>query len=294
MIYIYYKGARLGNWLFQYAVAKTLAKGGPVAWYFENSDDVRVLSPYESLFRDVKYTFELPTDTVILTDEMVSVNGLDRYAGVPNLAILGLVQNPTFFNEEIARAAFRVPVEVDQEIRCRCARMFDAPERISIHVRRGDYLSLPHRFPFVGERYLKLAVAKFSVSSLFVVCSDDLAWCKWFFSGKRFPGRRFYFVEGGTALADLFTATYCRHNICSNSTFGWWGSWLNSSVGKRVIMPRRWFGVDIRQSSECFYYPGVEIIDNPPSSRMFAKIWLREAKAMAGRFVRALLGGRNQ
>jgi len=294
MIYIYYKGARFGNWLFQYAVAKTLAKDGPVAWYFEDPADVRVLEPYAEMFKDVERVFALPKDTVILTDEMVAERGLGSYKDAPNLAIVGLVQNPTFFDDDIAHAAFRVPVAVDREIRQRCAKMFESPERVSVHVRRGDYLNLPHRFPFVGENYLKTAVEKFSSTALIVVCSDDLPWCKKFFSTERFPGRKFYFVEGGTVLSDFYTVTYCHHNICSNSTFGWWGSWLNPNPGKRVIMPKRWFGVDIRQSSACFYYKGVEVVDNPPSWGMRVQIGIRESRAILGRFVRGRRQGENR
>lgn len=113
---------------------------------------------------------------------------------------------------------------------------------VSIHVRRGDYLHYPDRHPVVTIDYLResiLFMAEKGYKS-FVVCSDDIPWCKKNFSGVE--GATFSYSNNNDHYKDLSLMSCCEHNIIANSTFSWWGAWLNQNPDKIVIAPKRWFG----------------------------------------------------
>jgi hypothetical protein len=110
----------------------------------------------------------------------------------------------------------------------------------SIHVRRGNYLSLPDHHPVLTMDYYKKAI--WSLESLnvdrFIVFSDDIEWCK-----ENFKGHKYYFIKD-TDYVELFLMNRCTHHILSNSSFSWWGAWL-SEVGDTVVVApsaSRWFG----------------------------------------------------
>lgn len=114
----------------------------------------------------------------------------------------------------------------------------------SIHVRRGDYLNYIDKHPVVTEFYLLAALEKMvelTSNENFIIFSDDIPWCKRFFSQYRC---NFQYSEGKSEKEDLELMSSCEHNIISNSTFSWWGAWLNQNANKIVISPSKdnWFG----------------------------------------------------
>lgn len=123
-------------------------------------------------------------------------------------------------------------------------KTYSNQELCSIHVRRGDYLLHPTKHPLTSEEYYRQAVSLFSKEdTTFLVFSDDIEWCKQFFS--LIPGT-FIYVEDGTDCDDLTLMSLCSHNILANSTFSWWGAWLNENKNKRVVAPKQWFGEDYK------------------------------------------------
>ena len=222
---------RLGNWMFKYAAAKTAAKGGEVTIVIDDDDYIHRFLEYRELF---------PDPIVKHAPEGAEVR-IDLYADYK------------YIDPEIARKVFKAPTERE--------------DFVSIHVRRGDYLHLPQFFPFVGEEYLRKAVASFGPERRFKVFSDDIKWCKKFFTGPRFE-----FSEGKTALEDLYGIARCRDHISSNSTFSWWGALLGP--GGRTIFPSMWFGIanDVKDWSG-YYFPGSEVIENSysPALLRYAK-----------------------
>jgi hypothetical protein len=110
---------------------------------------------------------------------------------------------------------------------------------VSIHVRRGDYLKLKDFHPFVGKKYYDrsmneiLEMGQYS----FIVCSDDIEWCK-----KHITGNNVFYSDSNNSYIDMAIMYLCDHNIVANSSFSWWGAWLNRNPNKIVLYPSVWFG----------------------------------------------------
>lgn len=85
-------------------------------------------------------------------------------------------------------------------------------------------------------RYYQAAMNQ-TKTPFYLIFSDDIAWCK-----KQFIGPQFEFAEGNSPVTDLALQISCEHNIIANSSFSWWGAYLNKNPGKRVIAPGKWFG----------------------------------------------------
>jgi hypothetical protein len=110
---------------------------------------------------------------------------------------------------------------------------------VSIHIRRGDYAN---GFPMLPKEYYQAAMQYFSdkyKEAFFVVFSNDNAWAK-----ENITFEKGIFVDwntGRNSYKDMYLMSQCRHNIIANSSFSWWGAWLNSNENKEVIAPDIWF-----------------------------------------------------
>lgn len=107
---------------------------------------------------------------------------------------------------------------------------------VGIHVRLGDKLRRGEA-GFVPE-YLRHAISKMhslTEGARFFVFSDNIDWCK-----KNLPDiydSEYTYIEGNTQAQDMALMTVCRHMITGESTFSWWGAWLNNNPNKIVIAP---------------------------------------------------------
>jgi len=110
---------------------------------------------------------------------------------------------------------------------------------VSIHIRRGDYLKFRgiHE-PCTVEYYntaMEIMEEKIGSFHAYFV-SDDIEWCKEIFDGQG------SFSSYADELDDLMLMVNSDHNIIANSSFSWWGSYLNINPNKVVIGPKKWFG----------------------------------------------------
>ncbi|CAA6819105.1 MAG: Alpha-1,2-fucosyltransferase [uncultured Sulfurovum sp.] len=114
---------------------------------------------------------------------------------------------------------------------------------ISVHVRRGDYLKHPE-IGILSVDYYKRAIEymKGKVENpQFFIFSNDIPWCKENFS---FIKEVTYIEESESELEDLELMKSCHHNIVANSSFSWWGAWLNDYKEKIVIAPKQWMAIN--------------------------------------------------
>lgn len=132
------------------------------------------------------------------------------------------------------------------------ARQIASVPSISLHVRRGDYLQ-SGAYASCGGEYYQAALARLaqitqSRPTVFVF-SDDPAWAR---DNLDLPFDKVVVDFNGreTDYEDLRLMSLCRHNIIANSSFSWWGAWLNANPDKRVVAPKRWFAAEHRQNPD--------------------------------------------
>jgi hypothetical protein len=116
---------------------------------------------------------------------------------------------------------------------------------LSIHVRRGDYVSLTSASSFhgfAGEDYYSTAIKDMFLNqpqiSVSVVFSDDIEWAKKHITT---PVNTIYVDWNSKGYEDLRLMTHCKHHIIANSSFSWWGAWLGEKKDSRIMAPRKWF-----------------------------------------------------
>lgn len=115
------------------------------------------------------------------------------------------------------------------------ASLLSRPNLVGVHVRtHSKHLHENGLHPFTGFQYYQEAFALFP-GATFVFFSDRISWCK-----KAFAGENRIFIEGNDAVEDLFLFSMLPHQIFGNSTYGWWGGYLNQNPHKRVVSPKEW------------------------------------------------------
>ena len=108
---------------------------------------------------------------------------------------------------------------------------------VGVHVRRGDYLRMPDHHPVLPMSYYMEAMEIFK-GSTFVIFSDDDDWCR----KQDWGGHEVYFSISYRDVLAMRNMSVCRHNIIANSSFSWWGAYLNQREGRMVVAPKQWFG----------------------------------------------------
>jgi hypothetical protein len=107
---------------------------------------------------------------------------------------------------------------------------------VSIHIRLGDYKENPHIHPSISVEYIQRALELIEEPSHIFIFSDDKNWVSTNLS-----------LENSTVVneedwKELWMISLCQNNINSNSTFSWWGAFLNRHENKKVVVPSIWFG----------------------------------------------------
>jgi hypothetical protein len=127
------------------------------------------------------------------------------------------------------------------------AEIISEPRAVSLHVRRGDYVSNP-RFaarhgsctPDYYARALDHVAARMGAEPVLYAFSDDPDWVR---ANLRLPAQMRVVGHNDAArnVEDLRLMSACRHHIIANSSFSWWGAWLNPRPDRIVAAPARWF-----------------------------------------------------
>ncbi len=108
-------------------------------------------------------------------------------------------------------------------------------DALGISVRRGDYLMLQHNHCVLDmNKYYDKTWEQFPYLEQIFVFSDDIPWCK-----KAFIGTAEYVEED--IWTQLYMMTQMKNLVLSNSTFAWWGGYLNNKGGT-IVIPDPWFG----------------------------------------------------
>jgi hypothetical protein len=174
--------------------------------------------------------------------------------------ISGYWQSERYFEDikDLIRTdwTFRQPLEGRN---AELADKIQSVNAVSVHVRRGDYVTNPRTNSVHGTcppEYYDRAIAYIServTSPVFFIFSDDPDWLE---DNLTFNYEH-YFISHNTgpySYNDMQLMSLCRYHIIANSSFSWWGAWLNPDNDKIVIAPDRWFLMDKFDSSD--HVPG--------------------------------------
>lgn len=161
----------------------------------------------------------------------------------------GFFQSELYFNAPEFRSAIVSDFQLKPEWISPAMKDIDdvirqAEGSVSLHVRRGDYVSHKTVAKVQGAcspEYYAEAISRIASSvpnPHFFIFSDDIEWVK-----QNIPIGHIATYVSNPALKDyeeLVLMSHCKHNIIGNSTFSWWGAWLNQNPDKTVIAPKRW------------------------------------------------------
>lgn len=163
-----------------------------------------------------------------------------------NLYLDGYWQTEKYFlqNEELIRQDFTFKGRPEGD-NLHFATLIKNCPAVSLHIRRGDYINVsgPTFHNICSLDYYNTAVEiilGIEKQPIFFIFSDDLDWAKQNLDLK-FPH---HFIEKNiqnNSYWDMYLMSLCKHHIIANSSFSWWGAWLNNSKQKLVVAPKKWF-----------------------------------------------------
>ena|ERR1035437_3253143 len=247
---------RLGNQLFQYAIARALAKRQGVDFAMDTSINPNfpyAMHPYNIIENLVCLT-EVHGEYVWEPDHGYSYNP-SLVEGKKNLTLGGSWQSWKYFEDikDIIKSEFTLREPVGTETKAMEDRILISADSVCLSIRRGDYLE-PQWVKVLGvplDRYYQEAIAHVTSkvkSPHFFIFSDEPRWAKENFHHTQGVPTTFVDINEdgagyrtGREHEDLFLMSQCTHHIIPNSSFSWWGSYLRRGQGI-AITPSRWFG----------------------------------------------------
>jgi hypothetical protein len=257
----------LGNQMFQYSIAKAVALKNndhfKLDLFFYPTQDLRkyelslfnieenIISNEElqnivgshSIFSKIYKIFGL-NKTYFIEKEIVAFDS-NVFNNAKNKYLIGYWQNEKYFKDirsEILNC-FKSKDKISFEANYYLKRIKNS-NSVALHVRRGDYIQDRHTNSVHGvcnldyyNRAISYINSKVS-NPVYFIFSDDMPWCK---ENIHHLGDIIFVDNTSNSIDDLELMKSCKHNIIANSTFSWWGGWLNNYKSKIVIAPKIWF-----------------------------------------------------
>ncbi len=264
----------LGNQLFQYATARRLALKNqcPLVLdhhWFDHTRPGETPRPLELTRYSLNMRLAKPLELLrwapirsrwgrhlkpFLSMNLILEQGYDVNKDVllapPNTYLMGYWQSEAYFADIRHKLLLELkPSEPPGPQDLAMIEHMQRGESISVHVRRGDYISLASASAYHGLctlDYYSKAIAYIGervCKPILFVFSDDPAWTR---ANLRSSFTTFY-VDHNTsdyAFQDLRLMSHCKHHVIANSSFSWWGAWLANSANQIVVAPAKWFQAD--------------------------------------------------
>ena len=243
MIIIKLKGG-LGNQMFQYAYGRKLELSGKKVVF--DTSFFKGNKAKKDAAREFKLNkFNLQTQSSFSDKKHVFLDIFNKIKRNLGFKIKEFYQGEKYFIAvgELIRREFTLKKELSfraQEI----LQKIEKDNSISLHIRRGDYVTNLKTSAYHGvygldyyRAAMKLIKEKIS-NPIFFIFSDDINWAK-----ENFAGEEFIFVSSPEIedVEEMILMSKCKHNIIANSSFSWWGAWLNNNLEKVIIAPKKWF-----------------------------------------------------
>lgn len=252
----------LGNQMFEYAAGLSLSldKGVPLVvdttylndhfprhQFTRRAYDLDIFTLTPAFTRLSTISSSIPIPGVWLGIDLLLLAANKMNGSPKDVRLWGFFQGERYFEKhrDAVRDSFRFRDPLEGAAAA-IAETIKKENSVSIHVRRGDYL-LPKYQSLYGATdisYYDRAIAYVAdrvASPHFFIFSDDIAWCR---GNLKPPGPTTYVDDaskGPKASFHLHLMSLCKHNIIANSSFSWWGAWLNQNSEKLVVGPRQWY-----------------------------------------------------
>jgi hypothetical protein len=243
----------LGNQMFQYAYAKALEQNG-----YDVKIDISKFKKYKlhGGYHLDKFNIDLRTPGFIST--FLSVSKIKKNVKEKNLLfdenllklsgdefVKGYFQTEKYFTQirAVLLHQFTIKQSISKETNTVAKNILSSKNSCSLHIRRGDYISDKKANSVHGTcdlKYYKNAIKLINdtyQNITFFVFSDDISWTK-----ENLHIENAIYVDNKTIPhEDMYLMSLCKNNITANSSFSWWGAWLNKNKNKTVIAPKNWF-----------------------------------------------------
>lgn len=191
----------------------------------------------------------------VVTEKQFNLKLDNELLSSKDLYFSGYWQSEAYFKsiDSIIRSDFTFKPRLNNK-NLKLKNKIDASNSVSIHIRRGDYVNNPSAFKTHGvcsvEYYNKSIeeIKQRIKDPVFFIFSDDFEWVR----ENKFEISNYELVDwnhGKESYIDMQMMSYCKHNIIANSSFSWWGAWLNNNSDKVVIAPKQWFADDVKNAN---------------------------------------------
>jgi hypothetical protein len=238
----------LGNFLFQISAAYYVSLRDNREFIVDVSDlseGHSSLKLYlDNIFRKIKFISHYNNGFIHEPTQPI------KYSEIPNpnsnLKLKGYYQNENYIKhirQEILDL-FEIDDRTKNFLNEKYSKLLKT-QNCSLHIRRGDYLKSNGFHPTQSIEYYENAISIIGNDVNYLIFSDDIEWCK---SNLDFITNKTY-ITNNLDYQDLYLMSMCENNIIANSSFSWWGAWLNKNNNK-VIYPSNWFGVSFLDTSE--------------------------------------------
>lgn len=172
--------------------------------------------------------------------DRTSFNSNDKKINLKAIYFDGYWQNKKFYNKSKNSIEFK-EINLNNSNK-KILDMINNSNSVSIHVRRGDYLKNQNKYGNVcNSPYYKQSIKLIQKSfkePLFFVFSDDMDWVK---NNLKFENAVFVSENvGDNSYLDMYLMSFCKANIIANSSFSYWGAFLNKN-SPMVIYPKKWY-----------------------------------------------------
>jgi len=233
----------LGNQMFQYAFGRSVAHNNRESLYFLfNSDKGAISREYKldtfGLKENYHDSIRKKVERKVLGTKTVTEKGVNynpKFLHIKNALFIGYWQSEKYFKNigSIIRNQFTFPDK--------SPKIKPESNSVSVHIRRTDYVSNPVHFQ-LNRRYYLESIRRIRLKIKepnFYIFSDDIHWAK---NNLNLESKTVYVSElGFQDYQEMQIMSRCNHNIIANSSFSWWGAWLNSNPKKIVVAPKMWF-----------------------------------------------------
>jgi hypothetical protein len=241
---------RLGNQMFQYAALRGIAANRGFEFcippknifgYFDvnvKNSDTNIHEAFNLSWVIAKHTtYDVVQESKYHFDEKLFNTCPD------NVDLFGYFQTEKYFKhiENEIKKDFSFSNQLVKDCDEFIKSIDSNREVISLHIRRGDYLSQQSFHPTPPIEYYSEALKKLPNLTV-LIFSDDPNWCM---NQDVFGDDRFLISQSNTSDFDLCLMSMCKYHIIANSSFSWWGAWLAKS--EKVIAPKTWFGPSLSQ-----------------------------------------------